>query len=307
MTGEARRWIIGRGLLGRAVARSRADIPFAVDVAWDDPARAISELAAGAEEFLRQPGPLEIYWCAGKGVTSTPRAQLFEEVSLFESFLSALSSAAGTDGERLVLFLASSVGGAYGGATGAPYRESSPAVVASAYGEAKIAMERAASDHGASAGWRTVIGRITNLYGPGQDLTKGQGLISTLASSAVTMQPATIYVSLDTLRDYIFEDDAAAVVSAATARGRTLARGQSIVKIVGTGRAVSVGAILGELRRLRRRSGFSLLGQGPSVGQALDLRVRSEVWPDLDAFVSTTLPEGLDRVLRARVAALGRQ
>lgn len=55
-------------------------------------------------------------------------------------------------------------------------------------------MERLASAYGETHGWRTVIGRLTNLYGPGQDLSKGQGLISTLVNSAITLQPATIYV-----------------------------------------------------------------------------------------------------------------
>ncbi|WP_288872951.1 NAD-dependent epimerase/dehydratase family protein [uncultured Microbacterium sp.] len=306
MTSTARRWIIGRGLLGRAVSRSRADTPFAVDVSWDDPERAIRELTAGAEAFLRVPGPVEIYWCAGKGVTSTPRESLFAEVALFGAFLDVLARSPLATADRLVLFLASSVGGAYGGAVEPPHRESTPPASASAYGDAKLAMETLAAERGAEQGWRTVIGRLTNLYGPGQDLTKKQGLISTLVDSAITMQPAIIYVSLDTLRDYIFEDDAAAVVSAAASRARLLPAGATVVKIVGTGRAVSVGAILGELRRLRRRSGFSLLGQGPATGQALDLRVRSEVWTDLDALVATTLPEGLDRVLRARLAMLGR-
>ncbi len=78
------------------------------------------------------------------------------------------------------------------------------------------------------------------------------------------------------------------------------------MKIVGTGRAVSVGAIIGELRRLRRRAGFALVAQSGAAGQSPDLRVESEVWTDLDALVGTSLPEGLDRVLRARLDQLAR-
>ena len=306
MASAARRWIIGRGLLGEAVARARSDTPFSVPVDWRDAERAKQTLSSAVSDFLAPSGVHEIYWCAGKGVTSTPRERLQEEVEVFESFLTALGRACAASDAVVVLFLSSSVGGAYGGATGGPFTESSPTAPASAYGEAKLDMERLASAYGAVHGWRTVIGRLTNLYGPGQDLSKGQGLISTLVNSAITLQPATIYVSLDTLRDYIYEDDAAAVISASAARARVLGAGETVTKIIGTGRAVSVGAIIGELRRLRRRSGFSLVGQGAAVGQALDLRVRSEVWPDLDGLIGTNLPEGLDRVMRARLDLLTR-
>lgn len=306
MASAARRWVIGRGLLGEAVARSRSDDPFSVPVDWRDSRKAIQALSSAVTDFLEPSGVREIYWCAGKGVTSTPRERLQEEVAVFGSFLAALGRASARSDAVVVLFLSSSVGGAYGGANGGPFTEYSPTSSASAYGEAKLDMERLAREYGEKHGWRTVIGRLTNLYGPGQDLSKGQGLISTLVDSAITLQPATIYVSLDTLRDYIYEDDAAEVVSASAARARSLDAGDTVIKIVGTGRAVSVGAIIGELRRLRRRSGFSLVGQGAAVGQALDLRVRSEVWADLDGLIGTGLPEGLDRVMRARLDLLTR-
>jgi UDP-glucose 4-epimerase len=67
---------------------------------------------------------------------------------------------------------------------------------------------------------------------------------------------------------------------------------------------VSIGALLSELSRLRRRRGPVVLGGGDARGQALDLRIRSEVWTDLDGLVRTTLPEGLSRVYQAQL--LGR-
>ncbi|WP_193598485.1 SDR family oxidoreductase [Microbacterium sp. YJN-G] len=304
MTTLSHRWVIGRGLLGEAVARARSDVPFHRRIDWSEALRSLADLSAATTEFTRRAGPLEIYWCAGKGVTSTTEQALKEEVSVFEQFLEQLAMCSPEVRSRLVLFVASSVGGVYAGCTDAPFDETTHPVPASPYGHAKLAIERVASERGKQGGWRTVIGRLTNLYGPGQDLTKGQGLISTLANSAITQQPATIYVSLDTLRDYIFEDDAASIISACVARMHERAAGATVVKIVGSGRAVSVGAVVAEMTRLHRRRGFSLLGQGPSAGQALDLRVASQVWTDLDALAGTTLPEGLGRVLRARLQTL---
>jgi len=58
-----------------------------------------------------------------------------------------------------------------------------------------------------------LIGRIANLYGPGQNISKPQGIISQICRSYLLGYPLSIYVSLDTLRDYIFAPDCAALVA----------------------------------------------------------------------------------------------
>ena len=55
----------------------------------------------------------------------------------------------------------------------------------------------------AATGTAVLVGRIANLYGPGQNLAKPQGLVSQLCLANLTGQPLSIYVSLDTLRDYL--------------------------------------------------------------------------------------------------------
>jgi nucleoside-diphosphate-sugar epimerase len=82
----------------------------------------------------------------------------------------------------------------------------SEAVPLSAYGELKLHQEATARLmlEGVCA---VLVGRVSNLYGPGQNLAKLQGLISRLALAAATRQPLNIFVSLDTLRDYIYVDD----------------------------------------------------------------------------------------------------
>ena len=173
----------------------------------------------------------------------------------------------------------------------------------SAYGETKLAMEKSLTAAASSARFRGFIARITNLYGPGQDLGKGQGLISVIVESYVTGRPVSVYVPLDTLRDYIFVDDCATVVVAAMRRLRQEPPGTVVTKIVGAMDALSIGAILGEISRLRRKPAPLITGQGNATGQASDLRVRSVVWTDLDSLVSTTLPEGLGAIYRAQLAA----
>lgn len=296
------RWVIGRGLLGRAVLRARPDRGLDVMIPWEDPLQSQLALADGIARLTAHTGPLEIYWCAGVGVTSTPASELAVEVAVFERALEMLEALPSGVRARLSIFLASSVGGAYAGSTSPPFSESTPPAPLSAYGEAKLRMESSLSAASARAGWRALIGRITNIYGAGQDLRKAQGLISALVRSNLTGQPVSLYVPLDTLRDYVYEDDCAAVIDRGMVRVASERPGTTVIKIIGTMRAVSIGALLSELTRLRRRKGPVVLGGGDARGQALDLRVRSEVWVDLDGLVRTTLPEGLSRVYQAQLS-----
>jgi len=48
-----------------------------------------------------------------------------------------------------------------------------------------------------------MVGRMSNLYGPGQNLKKVQGLISQMCLRVLTRQPLVLYVPLDTIRDYL--------------------------------------------------------------------------------------------------------
>ena len=295
------RWVIGRGLLGRAVLRTRRDGGLNVRIPWDDPRQSHLAIENGIAQLTAHAGPLEIYWCAGVGVTSTPASELAVEVGVFERALEMFEALPFDVRSRLSIFFASSVGGAYAGSTSPPFNESTRPAPLSPYGEAKLRMESSLTAATERAGWRAFIGRITNVYGAGQDLRKAQGLISALVRSNLTGQPLSLYVPLDTLRDYVYEDDCAAVIDRGMIRVASERPGTTVIKIIGTMRAVSIGALLSELTRLRRRHGPVVLGGGDARGQALDLRVRSEVWTDLDGLVRTTLPEGLSRVYQAQL------
>jgi UDP-glucose 4-epimerase len=297
----ATRWVIGRGLLGRAIERARRGAVLVHPIPWDDPDGSVRAIREGLQRLAAFEGPLEIYWTAGRGVTSTPATQLDVEVAVFEAALAAVAEQPASVRSRLGFFLASSVGGAYAGAEQPPFTEATVPVPLSAYGEAKLRMEAALETATTAGGWRSFIARITNIYGAGQNLTKAQGLISALVRGHLSGQPISVYVPLDTLRDYIYEDDCAAVIDAGMVRTRMVPAGTTTSKIVGSMRAISIGAILSELTRLRRRRGSIVLGGGDARGQALDLRVRSTVWTDLDGLVRTSLPEGLSRVYQAQL------
>ncbi|MFT4187733.1 MAG: SDR family oxidoreductase [Aeromicrobium sp.] len=248
----------------------------------------------------------EIFWCAGRGVTSTPKSDLQIEVDVFHRFLDDLVGGRSLlDPTKGRLFLASSVGAIYGGSSLPPFTEKTPPNPSSAYGEAKLAMEDLVRSISDSSGIRSFIGRITNLYGPAQDMSKGQGLISTVVASYITGHPVSIYVPLDTLRDYLYVDDCGRMVAAGMKKLADEPSGTSVVKILGSTMPWSIGAVLGEAARVHRLRAPIISGQGTAAsvaGQAHDLRVRSLIWTDLDSLARTTLPAGLDSLHRARLA-----
>ncbi len=178
-----------------------------------------------------------------------------------------------------------------------PYDESSPVHPLAAYGQAKLDAEALVTAWSASSATPSLIGRIGNIYGPGQNLAKAQGLISQICRSHLTGQPLSIYVSLDTLRDYLFAPDCADLVVAGLARLRqeqSAAAPTVVTKILASQRAITIGAVLGEMRRIFKRSPRIVLGASPvSAVQARDLSLRSRVWPELDRRTLTPLPAGI--------------
>ncbi|PPF82459.1 nucleoside-diphosphate sugar epimerase [Subtercola sp. Z020] len=301
-------WIIGSGgLLGRALTRAvavrggwhREPSP-ALD--WADP-QAVHEVVsarlqawfdglAGDDEWC-------LIWAAGAGVIGTSPAQFAAELAQFTEVLALVETAAARHGvaARGSVFLASSAGGLYGGSSNPPYTEGTVPVPLSPYGETKLAMEEALDAFHRRSGVAVLKGRIANLYGPGQKLSKMQGLISTLAKAQFSPTPASIFVPLDTVRDYIFVDDCAELICDAVERllaSRASEGALNVTKILASGEAVTVGALIGHFQSLTRRKPHIMLGSSPTISmQALDLRLRSVVWVELDDRELTPLPAGI--------------
>lgn len=305
----ARALVVGAGgLLGRAVVRKAQLQDLDVHgarVRWSDLERSIEDLSAAVDVLLARPGagtapgapddaPWAIVWCAGAGVTASTEESFARELAVMEAFVEGLLTRPREVMERCVLFFASSAGGLYAGAPSPPFTEHDEPAPLAPYGHAKLRAE-AAFSRLAESGARVVLGRITNLYGPGQNLSKPQGLISQLCLAQHRLRPASIYVSLDTLRDYIYVDDCAELVLDAVARASALLPdSEPVAKILGSQGAVSIAEILGTLRIIHKRKPQAILAASPlGKAQARDLRFRSVVWPELDARSLTPLPVGI--------------
>ena len=289
-------WVVGSGgLLGSAVVRRLRSLGRdvrTVVVPWSDPQASRVVLSSLAREVARSEA--EVYWCAGAAVIGSSQPEFDAELACLRAFLSGWAPVGGNN----AFFLASSAGGVYAGSSAPPFTEETVAVPISPYGDAKLAAEQVAREFAGRADVALLVGRTANLYGPGQDITKQQGLISQLCRAELTRQPLTIYVSLDTMRDYLFVDDAAAMAVAGL--GAVRARGCSHLKILASEQPATIGAVLGGLRRITRRRPPVILGASPNAQfQVRDLRLRSDAWPPTAGFARTPMPAGMSATLTA--------
>ncbi len=289
-------WLLGSsGLLGGAVLREqqRRGLPvMTTRPPWHAHAAAVDALLEGAA-MLPEDG-WRLAWCAGTGVVGARQDDLDAEVRVVEEFLRRWDPGPAR-GPRTI-FLASSAGGVYAGSTDPPFTERTTPRPLAPYGHAKLRIEEHFTEHARRHDAGLLVGRLSNLYGPGQDLEKQQGLISLLCKALVTREELSIYVSLDTLRDYLYVDDAAAMVSRAL--DEVEVSGGVHFKVLASGSPMSISEILGELTRLSRRRPPVVMGPSPAARfQVRDLRLRSCAWPDLDDLVRTPVGVGMANCL----------
>lgn len=207
------------------------------------------------------------------------------------------------------VFLASSAGGVYSASTATPpFDETSPVSALGPYGREKLAQEAMVAKLVAHTGVGAVVGRLSNLYGPGQKLGKPQGLVSHIGRNALLRQPVTIYVPLDTIRDYLFAADAGRMVVEAMERfavERAADAARDVVtKIFASEVDSTVASVLGIWRRVLRRPLRVVLASSPAGAlQPRVLSFRSSVWPETVG-QPTLLPAGIGLVYRDQFARL---
>ena len=294
-------WVIGSGgLYGSAIVRQALRHGIGVfdaePIPWSDPdgTRAALEANAAAFQHRANDDDWAVLWAAGRAATASHADEAAEELTTLGIALAAL--AAHRPRGRGAFFLTSSAGGVYAGSEHPPFDERTVPRPLSAYGELKLAQEQAAAD--ALAGTcPVVVGRVSNLYGPGQDLGKLQGLISRLALAAVTKQPVNMFVSLDTIRDYIEVDDAATVALHWTAKAMQEQAPEPAIRVIASGQPVSLGALIHLMQDIARvRVPIAVGSHASSSAQAHDLRMTPSDDGTALGLIRTTLPAGVKRV-----------
>jgi UDP-glucose 4-epimerase len=179
------------------------------------------------------------------------------------------------------------------------------------YGWNKLEQEELARRFGLETATPVMIGRLSNLYGPGQNLNKVQGLISQMCLRVLTRQPLVLYVPLDTIRDYLFAKDAGRLVADCLDRLRAEAAAglgrAPVMKILASQQTATVASVLAQLRWITKRPVSVIVAASPDTNlQARDLRMASSIWRELDRQPVTTLSEGIRSVLTGILAMAGR-
>jgi UDP-glucose 4-epimerase len=139
---------------------------------------------------------------------------------------------------RRILFV-SSGGTVYGNPQTIPIDENHPTNPVCSYGIAKLAIEKYIAMYASMYGLDYCLLRPSNVYGEGQRLNVGQGIIGVLADRALRGENLEIWGTGENLRDYVHIDDmVSALMALLSYRGPHRAfniassEGRSVVEIV---------------------------------------------------------------------------
>lgn len=290
-------WIVGRGgLLGSAVSRAMGSTLMPHRVPWQNHDAAIDALDVQLERLIKASGGDEwsIVWAAGSGVIGSTIDALAAETRILTHLATKLrvSRPAGEG----AFFLASSAGGIYAGSKHPPFSEATKPRPLSPYGETKLAQEEILRTT-LEGCVPLIVGRFSNLAGPGQNFTKPQGLVSQLCRAAITRQPLNVYVPMETLRDYLYVDDGAAMVRELVENAVRNQPSEPALRNLASQRPMSVCAVLRTVQQVSHRTVRVALGTNPSSKyQVRDLRVCTNFPKEFKRVAITPFPVTVKRV-----------
>lgn len=130
-----------------------------------------------------------------------PHREWEENASLFLKFMELLSP----EYLKKMIFI-SSAGTVYG-TVNHPVREDEVCRPFSPYGIMKLCMEHFMEYYRRKKGIPYEIYRITNVYGPGQDTSKGLGVINTMIEKIIQERKITIFGNGEVYRNFIYIKD----------------------------------------------------------------------------------------------------
>jgi UDP-glucose 4-epimerase len=232
------RGLVARGLDVVAIDQSamrlaHVPVPTRIEAVIDDSVAMAGMLRAGDTVHLLAGGALP------DDGGAPARRQLDATVGATLDFVDMCTKA----GVRRLMF-PSSGGTVYGVPRSTPIREDHPTDPISSYGVQKLAVEKYLAIHRRLKHLDSVVMRIGNPFGPGQDPTRGQGLIGALSLKAVRGEAIEIWGDGEVVRDYLYIDDLIEAMIALS-----LYEGDERVFNVGSGEGLSVNQVLAAVAR----------------------------------------------------------
>lgn len=264
-------WVIGaRGLIGSALSRellSQGRVVFspAVPLPWRDAAlvaEAMRHQVAHFADAAPSHSRWEIYWAAGTGTFRSAANDFDAETAGLQALLDGLAAWDPDVSRRGAFALASSAGALYPPSDDEVVTEHTSVRPSTPYGHAKFDHEQrvVASLAGPLEG-AVLLARISTVYGAGQGSAKPQGLISHIARSVIRRRPVSLFVPLDTIRDYLAVDDAAREIVLRLRQGG--APGVGFAQIVAAERPTTISEIVSVFRRVSPRPPSIVISTDP--------------------------------------------
>lgn len=256
-------WVVGStGLLGSALCRKLC----AKDTElfspperfrWSSELELGPQLAATVQAFAVRVGTTgarwEIYWAAGVGTMSSSEADLALETRVLSLFLNQVESEPRLMNTPGTFAFASSAGAIYAGSPDYIINENSSPAPTTAYAREKLGQEDLVRSFVLINRQKAaLLARLSTLYGPGQSVSKQQGLLAHIARCILRNQPIQIYVPFDTIRDYIATDDAATAM--VTALRTACDKPGIITKIIASEQPTTIAEIISVFKRITRRT-----------------------------------------------------
>jgi UDP-glucose 4-epimerase len=250
--------VVGGGFLGSHVAHRLAADGHAVVVfsrSFNDwlvrherPHRGSIELAEGdlpgghgLAELIEQSDV--VFYLAGSSTPATAQSDPGDSItSSVVPAAAVLDLMRETSTRRIVI--ASSGGTVYGAVEQLPTSEQHPTEPISLHGHNSLTIERYAMFFAERHGFKPIILRYSNPFGPGQLARRGQGVVAAWCEALAHDETITLYGDGRACRDFVFVEDAAD----ATVRAGLTADGPVIYN-VGSGESTSLQSLLELLQR----------------------------------------------------------
>lgn len=223
--------VLGAGFLGSNIARRLVEDGFEVTVAGrSQPRPELSQLVVGATVLVQDLTTMSaveglidtvdhVVYALGSSSPAESVIDPARDISLVLPPVVRLLDLLRRRPMVGITFV-SSGGAVYGNIGGYRADESVPPQPISSYGILKLTAERYVTMYSNLYGIPATILRVSNVYGPGQPWSKGQGVVATLMHCAMSGSTFTVFGAGDNVRDYVFVDDVARAVSDLVATGR---------------------------------------------------------------------------------------
>jgi UDP-glucose 4-epimerase len=170
-----------------------------------DMAGALGEAIAGCDAVIHL-ASTSTPTTADRDISADAQTNVIASLRLFDQCVAA--------GIKRLVFM-SSGGTVYGIPSHVPIPESAPTLPITAYGVAKLAIEKYLEVYSRLRGLDYRVLRISNLYGPFQTAEKKQGVVAAFLSEAMRGKPLEIWGDGLVVRDYVYVADVAEAVLAA--------------------------------------------------------------------------------------------